>query len=120
MTWQVHARRLSAEDRRARVKASWTGFGGIEDVTMRCGQGVHLEEDDSPFRRAMTAFSKPLDSVVRWDDDVEAPEVILEWADSGEVLQERVPLTFRAHHRGLGAHVPHHLSLRSRRSARSR
>ena len=68
----------------------------------------------------MNAFSKPIEGVVRWEAEVEVPELVLEWSDSGEVCRERVALVFRPHRLPLPAHLPHHVRRRPKRSARSR
>ena len=103
MVWVIHARPAHRHDGHVtQIKARWTALGSIDDVSVDCGQGVHEVSEGTSVRREMSAFSKPIVGVFRWDVTVEQPEVFLTWSDQGEPCEERIPLGGTAQRHVLG------------------
>jgi hypothetical protein len=117
MSWEVRGRLVSRSyEHGARLKASWTSLGTVEDVLLSCGQGVRMEGSEFCERREMNAYSKPITGIVHWDDDVEVPEVVLEWTEGGEPCTGRFPIRLRSHHLGRPAVLQRTVIRRARRA----
>jgi hypothetical protein len=84
MVWDIHVRMDRHDERLIHVRARWTELGGIHDIWLECGHGVHSVSVEVPCRHEMNAFSRPLEGVFRVDDGVQQPEVLLTWNDGGE------------------------------------
>lgn len=113
MVWDIHVRVDRHDERLIHVKARWPSLGSIQDVSLACGPGMHLVSVESPCRREMNAFSRPIEGLFRLDDGVLEPEAWLTWSDGGEPGEVAVPLLDLAHQ-------PRHARMRNvfhRRSA---
>ena len=97
MVWDIHVRVDRHDERLIHVKARWPSLGGIQDVSLECGPGMHLVSVEIPCRREMNAFSRPIEGLFRVDDGVHEPEARLTWSDGGEPGEVAVPLVDPAH-----------------------
>ena len=97
MVWDIHVRVDRHDERLIHVKARWPSLGGIQDVSLECGRGMHWVGVEAPCRREMNAFSRPIEGLFRVDDGVQQPEALLTWSDGGEPGEVAVPLTDSSH-----------------------
>ena len=91
MAWDIH-KSMRPDGRWVAVRARWNALGGIADVSLDCGRGVHSIGVEDPVRREMNAFSRPLRGVFSWDDGVQEPTVFLTWCDAGETCEQVIRL----------------------------
>jgi len=112
MIWDIHVRVDRHDERLIHVRARWTALGGIQDVALDCGNGLHSVSIEDPFRHEMNAFSRPIEGVFWSDEGVQEPHVFLTWNDGGEPGELAIPLGDRSQqrpqHRPAGARSAFH------------
>ncbi|HEX2893159.1 MAG TPA: hypothetical protein VHO29_04055 [Marmoricola sp.] len=81
MSWEITIRRQTRNEPSAHVLAAWNHPSTITDVSMEAGEGVRRSSFGGASRREMAEWSKPLEGVFRWSDDLAEPQVILRWTD---------------------------------------
>ena len=48
MVWDIHVRVDRHDERLIHVKARWPSLGGIQDVSLDCGPGMHSVSVETP------------------------------------------------------------------------
>jgi len=76
MTWRIEHLPGAGADR---IQAHWNDNSYAYDAGLRSGPGVTRTSFGGSSRAQINAWSKPLEGIYRWDDEVSEPTVTLAW-----------------------------------------